>query len=90
MAKTVHGTLEPGVIRTIELSKGFTGVEIINRSYDGSFLWLRLDGEDPVIAGDDTYVVIGARSFDRLNRFNPVMIKLLSDKAVRYSIEGSQ
>lgn len=90
VARTVHGTLEPNIVKVVTLSKGFTGLEIINRSYDGSFLWLRTDDQDPVIGGDDTYVVIGARSFDRFNRFNEITVRMISDRAIRYSIEGTQ
>lgn len=69
------------------------GIWVINRSQSGQ-IWVRLDGEDPTVAGDDCYVVLGARFFPNPkarggDAGEAVTVKLISSAALDYTVEGT-
>ena len=83
------GTLAPNVVTSVVVGSGYPGVTVLNRSQTGE-IWVRLDGTDPVVAADDTFVVLGARYFDTsLPHVSPVTVKLISIAALNYSVEGN-
>lgn len=89
MAKTAHGALTADQITTIEVEAGPTGVVVVNRALEG-VIWVRIDGEDPVVEGADTYAVFGAREFavGRRRSLSAITVKLLSDADRGYTVEG--
>lgn len=96
MAKTKHGTLVANVVTQITLTGHGGIVRVRNRSTTAianSVIWVRMDGTDPVIAADDTYVVVDRRLFDVHNGLGdpvttPAVIRLLSADPCAYSVEG--
>lgn len=84
---TVHGTLVADEITTAVVTAGGRGVVVVNRTLDGLPIWVRVDGEDPEPATEDTYVVLGAREFP-LRRFSEVTVKLLAPDARDFSVEA--
>lgn len=88
MAATAHGTLTANQITEVTVTSGGGGVVVVNRTPDGGVMWVRVDGEDPVPAGEDTYVVLGAREFPLRTRYRPVTVKMVSDSVRAYSVEA--
>jgi hypothetical protein len=87
MADTQHGTLTADEVTTVTLIASTNGLEVINRDLSGA-IWVRIDGEDPQIAGEDSYVVLGARQFP-IKRKGTITVKLISDADRAYSVEAS-
>lgn len=91
MANAKSGTLTPNVVTAVAITNGWPdGVEVINRTGTGQ-IWVRLDGVNPTVAGDDCYVVLGARRFDPpdgANRPWPLSVRLISTEALDYTVEG--
>ncbi len=91
MTDSVHGTTVPGQVTVVEISADrVQGVNIVNRSLTGE-LWVRFDGEDPVVEGEGSFAVLGARNYPypKTTAGEGVEIKLISDDAVKFSVEGS-
>lgn len=86
MAKSKHGTLAAGVVTTVTVDTDYGGIEVVNRDQAGE-MFVRLDGTDPVVDADDTFVVLGSRKFENVNQ-PTATVKLISSTAVRYSVEG--
>lgn len=90
MASTAHGVLTANVVTTLSIDAGNGGLVVVNRSLEG-VIWVRIDGQDPQIAGEGTYAVFGARDFPisryRL-RSGPIIVKLISDTARAYTVEA--
>lgn len=59
-AKTV--TLVANTAQTVKVGAWDYGVWVENLTA-GQVVWVRLDGTDPTVAGDDSYAVTGARNF---------------------------
>lgn len=90
MAATAHGVLTADEVTTVEIDAGNHGLVVVNRSLEGT-IWVRIDGEDPQVAGAGSYAVLGARDFAvprRLVRRGAVTVKLLSDAARAYTVEA--
>lgn len=84
------GTLTSNVVTSVEITDAWpAGIEVINRSGTGE-IWVRLDGVNPTVAGDDCYVVLGARRFEpqTVGR-ESVTVKLISSGALKYTVEGT-
>ncbi len=86
MASTAHGTLTANVVTSVSITSGNRGIVVVNRATDGGALWVRLDGQNPAIAGADSFVVLGAREF-MLRRNTAHTVKIISDGARPYSVE---
>lgn len=90
MPNTAHGTLVANQIKTEVLTPGRVGITIVNRDQIG-VIWVRIDGQNPVPEGDDTYAVLGVRDFTIPRSFYQnaeVTVKMLSDGPRKYSIEA--
>lgn len=92
MAPTAKsGTLVTNTPVSVPITNAYPdGIYVVNRSQTGQ-IWVRLDGTDPTVAGDDCFVVLGARYFP-----NPwsaaaenVTVKLISNAALDYTVESS-
>lgn len=90
MASTAHGTLTANTVTSVSITPGSGGVVVVNRDQAGA-IWVRIDGQDPALFGNNSYVVLGARDFpmSRAQRQRgDVVVKLLSDTARTYSVEA--
>lgn len=86
MAYRKHGTLVAATVATVTLTPNAKFVEVVNRGSDD--IYFRLDGTDPTVAGDDTYVVPGG-GFTRVrnnDRDGSVSVKLISSGTPAYSV----
>lgn len=89
------GTLVADAVTTVTITDTWPGgIEVVNRSQTGQ-IWVRLDGVAPTVAGDDCFLVMGARYFDPpgpgiagSNTENTV-VKLISSAALDYTVEGT-
>lgn len=93
MASTAHGTLTAGAVRTVDIEPGEEGFVVVNRDRQGE-LWVRLDGQDPAIGGDGSYVVLGSRQFPMGRRERSRLtggtleVRLIADAARNYTVEA--
>ncbi len=85
MANIKSGTLTPSTVATVTVSADGLGIQVVNRSQNGT-IWVRLDGVDPVAAADDVFAVIGVRHF--ATRTGSVQVRLISTAALAYTVEG--
>lgn len=88
MAVAAHGTLSANQVTTVTVTPGPHGITVTNRSMAGE-IWVRVDGHDPAVAGPDTFVVLGTRTFPQRQRGAPLTVKLLATEARAYSVEAS-
>lgn len=50
-------TLTPNVVQHFSFPQYFATITVVNRNSTGT-LWVRTDGTDPTVAGDDNYPVL--------------------------------
>lgn len=84
------GTLTPNTVASVPITDAYPdGLWVINRSQTGE-IWVRLDGQNPTVAGDDCFVVLGARYFPAttIGR-EAVTVRLISTLALTYTVEGT-
>lgn len=82
------GTLTPSTVATVTVLNCFPGLNIVNRSGSGT-IWVRLDGQDPTVAGDNCFPVLGVRYFSiPSTNADKVTVKLISTAALDYTVEG--
>jgi hypothetical protein len=86
MANTKSGQLTANAVATVSVDNAQRGLDIVNRDMTGE-IWVTLDGSTPTVAGDNCYVVLGARYFDTQGT-TTATVKLISTQALRYAIEG--
>ena len=86
MASSAHGQLSAGQVTTVRIDAGYAGIEVVNRDQSAE-MWVRLDGQDPVVGAPDSFVVLGARAFTTGRR--AVTVTLVSDQALHYSVEAA-
>jgi len=55
------GTLVADTVTTIKFPQYFWNLVVVNRSTNQE-IWVRTDGEDPTVAGDDCYPVLPQQS----------------------------
>lgn len=83
------GTLTPDQVEDVEIEDAWPdGITVINRSQTGT-IWVRLDGVNPVAAGDNSHPVLGVRYFPAPRVQEAVTVKLISDAALDYTVEGT-
>jgi hypothetical protein len=87
---TRSGTLTIDTVTSVALTDVWPeGVWVHNRHQTGE-IWVRLDGTDPTVGGDDCYIVQGSRFFpaSEIAR-EDVTVKLISSAALNYAVEGA-
>ena len=83
------GTLTQAQVEDVEITDAHPdGITVINRSQTGA-IWVRLDGPDPEVEGDNSHPVLGVRYFPAPRAQQAVTVKLLSDEALDYTVEGT-
>jgi hypothetical protein len=92
MAKTTHGTLSANSVASVSITPGYEGIVVVNRTLSGE-IWVRIDGVDPGVGADGSYVVIGAREFPMSLsdvRKGTINVRLVSDAVRQFSVEAIQ
>lgn len=88
MPRIKSGTLTGGAVTTVSITHHNNAVEVVNRTQTGA-IWVRVDGTNPTVAGDDCYVVLGAR---RIPVPGPDItaadVRLISADALDYTVEA--
>ncbi len=90
MSSAVHGVLTANQVSSVEIEPGRFGVVVTNRSLSGE-IYVRIDGPDPQIGADGSYVVLGARDIPltrQQQRQNTVTVKLRASDAIAFSVEA--
>lgn len=84
------GTLTPATVATVTITDGYPdGVWVANRSQSGQ-IWVRFDGVNPTVAGDDCCLVMGFRLFPVTTvGKETIVVKLISSAALDYTVEGT-
>lgn len=85
MAYAKSGQLAAGVVTTVTVKADGSGIQLVNRSQSGE-IWVRMDGTDPVVKGDDSFAVLGVRHFP--TRTGEVEVRMISSGTPEYSVEG--
>jgi hypothetical protein len=87
VAKSKHGTLVANAITSLTIDSYTPVITITNRSQVGE-IWFTVSGNDPAAGGDDTFVVLGARTVASPSISAATTVKLLSTGTQSYSVEG--
>lgn len=74
-------------VDTVSCTRAFTWIVVKNRSTTAE-IWVRVDGVDPTVGGDEAYVVLPLGSRD-LHIPDPagVSVKVISAAAAAYAVE---
>lgn len=91
VSRSAHETLAADAVDNVTISKPGDEVEVTNR--DGSAeLYFTIDGTDPTVGGDDTFVLpaaICSRIVSQDQDASPVrVVKLISSGTPAYSVEA--
>lgn len=84
-AYALSGTLAANVVTSVIVAGWPYGINVVNRSGTGT-IWVRMDGVDPTVAGQDCFPVLGARNFPSPGA--NVNVRLISSGALDYTVEG--
>lgn len=79
------GTLVANSASSQTIRCGPYGLWVVNRTA-GTEIWVRLDGTAATVAGNDCFVVTGARNFPTPNR--SVTVSLISSGTPSYEVSG--
>lgn len=80
-----HGTLAENVITTVSIDAGDLGVFVTNRSDSPAFeMWVRVDGQDPGVGVNGSFLVNGTRQFSATGT---TIVKMISSYPIPYSVE---
>lgn len=90
--KARTGTLTANVVAEVTVAVSPFGENnefgIVNLSGQG-IIWVRTDGVDPTIGGDNCFPVLGYRIFTVPDGSKEVTPKMISDTALQYTVEGT-
>lgn len=73
-------------VDTVTLTTDFTQVEVLNRSTSAT-LWVRTDGTDPTVAGDDCYAVPPGTA-RRIESPGADAVRLLGSASCPFTVTG--
>jgi hypothetical protein len=79
-----HATTSASTVDTITFSSSGTGLRVRNRD-STDVLYFRFDGNDPTVAGDDSYFVGTGESLSIDNRVSE--LRVISSGTCDYSVE---
>jgi len=85
MATSKSGVLVPGAATAVTIDAP-QEILIINVSQSG-VLWVRADGTDATIRGDNCLAVLGQRT---IRKRGSVSVSLISERGLEFSVEGVQ
>lgn len=83
------GTLTPNVVTQVTFPLGYGAVEIMNT---GSIeLWVRMDGVNPTVGGDDS-IIVPAMTYAVINNPKPTSnttdVRMVAYSTTEYSVSG--
>jgi hypothetical protein len=81
------GALVAAAVTAVTVQAWQYGVNVINRTA-GQEIWVRLDGTDPTVGGNDCFLVLGARNFPVDLKAGTLTVKLISSGTPNYTVEG--
>lgn len=86
-----HGTLTASTVATVTLTRDFQRVEVLNVTGSAA-IYFTVDGSNPTVAGDDTYVVpaVTGASFSAPANASgsTTVVKLISSGTPGYAVTG--
>lgn len=85
-----HGTLVAATVTTVTLTRDFQRVEVVNVTGTAA-IYFTVDGSDPTVGGDDTYVLPAAIcSFEApsASSGSTTVVKLISSGTPGFAVEG--
>lgn len=91
VAHAKSATLTISTVDRVTVTDAYPGgIEVINRSQSGT-IWVRFDGVDPTVGGDNCHPVLGARFFENpwADRAENIQVRLISDAALAYTVESA-
>lgn len=80
------GALTANVAASVTVYVGPQGLWVTNRSQAGE-IWVRMDGTAATVAGNDCFVVLGARNF--ASHAGNVTVSLISTGTPNYEVSGA-
>lgn len=82
------GNTTANVVTTITFDTYYPKIEIINRG--DTDLWIRADGTNPTVAGDECDIIPAHSYKDNIVNKNDAntIIKIISSAAIGYTVEG--
>jgi len=83
-----HPTLTAGQVDTVTFSTNYGYAEVKNRASSGAGISFRVDGTNPTVLGDDTYIVMPGESLIVKLGGSTDTVKLISATADAYSVTG--
>lgn len=86
MSRIVHGTLTANVVATVSIDAYTPALTVVNRSQSGE-IYFTVDGTTPVIESNG-FVCLGSRIVTSPALNQATTIKLVSNAALRYTVEG--
>lgn len=86
MARISHGTLTANAVTSVTLDPCNSQVTIINRTRSGE-IYFTVDGTDPTIGGNNSFVCLGTRPA-AVDYMTAPTVKLISNTALLYSVIG--
>lgn len=83
-----HATLVATVVDRVSLNNSYGSVDVINRAALGA-LFVRTDGTDPTIAGDDSYAIQNNSERNiAVPASSGIVVRIISSGAGGYSVHG--
>lgn len=87
MARIKHGTLTANTVTTLTIDSFTSQITVVCRT-NGAELFFTIDGTQPGIGADDSYLCVGSRAVPTLMYASSTIVKLISASAASYSVIG--
>lgn len=83
-----HQTLTANQVDTVTLASLHDTCEVYNAATSDVDIWIRTDGSDPTVAGDDCIRVPAGTSVQVGTPGDTTLVKLIASSGVPYSVTG--
>lgn len=90
------GTTVGAAVTTVTFANWYHNIEVVNRS--SVDMWVRVDGVDPTVAGDECFFVAAQSFIDVVNPKNPpepaigatsnTVVKIITATAANYTVQA--
>lgn len=89
MGTARSGTLTADQVTAVDIPNHGGHIEVIRLSGDAP-IWVRLDGTDPTVGGNDCHPVLGSRLFAAPAQVSsPQNVRLISAEPCGYTVEAA-
>lgn len=86
--KTRHGTLTGGAVHPVTADADVGAMAVLNLDRTGLVIYVRGDGTDPVVEGDDSFAVpSGSRRVLPIDTDGLSEVRLICSGAAKYEVE---